>query len=363
MPVTRHSIRSLSCSALGNPPWEKPALPPRSALPPTSDVVVVGAGLTGLAAALALAAKQQEVVVREQAFGAGATARSGGIVLGETLVGPSPQFDGCEQSLREWITVSGIDCDLAWEGCLELAREASLPAAPIDWHDAGAIRFRTMVNGGVLDPAKLTSGLAAAASRAGARIVDQSSVEWIEAAPGGVRLATNRGAIVARQAVMATDAMLAPGASDPWDERGITVAIQTMPLEEGARASLGLGPDQAFYTADLPLLWGRVMQDGSLLVGREMLTCAPGASSREIPGLLSAAGVRLLARTRGLHPTVARIALKRVWGGPVARTAAGVPIVARDPDIAHLTWAGGYGGHGIAQAFRVGRLVAEQLIK
>lgn len=330
--------------------------------PPTSDVVVVGGGLTGLAAALALAAKQQEVVVLEQAFGAGATARSGGIVLGGTLAGPSPQFEGCEESLREWIMLSKIDCDLAWEGCLELARDSSLPAKPIDWRDAGTIRCRTMVNAGVLDPAKLASGLAAAASRAGARIVNRSSVESIEAAPNGVRLATNRGTILARQAVMATDAMLAPGEKDPWDERGITVAIQTLPLESGGRASLGLGANQAFYTADLPLLWGRMMPDGSMLVGRELLAPAPGASSQDIAGLLSAAGVHLLARARGLHPAVARITLKRVWGGPIARTTAGFPIVARDPDIAHVTWAGGYGGHGIAQAFRVGRLVAEQLL-
>jgi gamma-glutamylputrescine oxidase len=362
MPVTRRSIRSLSCSALGAPPWEKPALPPRAALPPTSDIVVVGGGLTGLASALALAAKQQEVVVLEQAFGAGATARSGGIVLGETLTGPSPQFDGCEQSLREWIAMSGIDCDLAWEGCLELARDSSLPSEPIDWHDGGAVRCRTMVNGGVLDPAKLAAGLAAAATRAGARIVNRSSVESIEGTPSGVRLTTNRGAILARQAVMATDAMLAPGENDPWDERGITVAIQTMPLDDGARASLGLGPNQAFYTADLPLLWGRAMRDGSLLVGREMLAPALGAPSQGVSRLLSAAGVRLLARARGLHASVARVDLKRAWGGPVARTAAGFPIVARDPEIAHVTWAGGYGGHGIAQAFHVGHLVAEQLL-
>ena len=47
-----------------------------------------------------------------------------------------------------------------------------------------------------------------------------------------------------------------------------------------------------------------------------------------------------------------------MWGGPVVRTSAGFPVVARDPDVPQVIWAGGYGGHGIAQAFRAGYLAA-----
>src|SRR5438105_1019105 len=118
MTTSRRSLRRLSCAALGNPPWEAPAPPPRSAtLPSTTEIVIIGAGLTGLSAALALAGARQEVVVLERAFGTGATSRSGGIVLGDTLVGPAPRFEACDQSLREWIESSGVECDLAWEGC------------------------------------------------------------------------------------------------------------------------------------------------------------------------------------------------------------------------------------------------------
>ena len=306
------------------------------------------------------------MTVVEQAFGTGATSRSGGIVLGETLVGPSPLFDGCEETLREWIAASGIDCGLAWEGCLELVRDASLAAQPIDWHDEGAVRFSAMVNGGVLDPARLASGLAAAACRAGARIVNDVSVESFEVASPDLRLTTNRGVVTARQVIMATDAMLtfsgalAPSViKAPWDEWGITVAMQTMPIDPDALAAIGLKPHQAFYTADLPLLWGRMMPDGSLLVGREFLPPAFDEPPNTLSAMVSAAGVKLLRRTRGLHPAVADIDLKRVWGGPVARTAAGFPVVARDPDVPQVIWAGGYGGHGIAQAFRAGHLAAE----
>jgi glycine/D-amino acid oxidase-like deaminating enzyme len=373
--VVSHAISGLSLAALGNSPWEPASPPPRASLPaPGSiiDVLVVGAGLTGLAAALALATSGREVTVVEQAFGGGATSRSGGIVLGETLVGPSPLFDGCEEALRAWIAASGVDCGLAWEGCLELARDATLAAQPIDWQDEGTVRFSTMINGGVLDPARLAAGLAAAACRAGARIVNEASVESVDVASTGLRVTTNRGAISARQMIMATDAMLAtPGSATlsgpramhalitPWDERGITVAIQTLPIDANALAALGLKPHQAFYTADLPLLWGRVMPDHSLLVGRELLAPTFDAPPNTLSALISAAGVRLLARTRGLHAAVANVDLKRVWGGPVVRTAAGFPHIARDPDIPQMIWAGGYGGHGIAQAFRAGHLAAE----
>ena len=379
MTLARHAITRLSLAALGNPPWETAAPPPRTSLPApgdiidTLDVLVVGAGLTGLAAALALATSGREVTVVEHAFGAGATSRSGGVVLGDTLAGPSPLFDGCEETLRAWIAASGIDCGLAWEGCLELRRDASLAAQPIDWHDEEPVRFSTMVNGGVLDPARLVAGLAAAAYRAGARIVNEVSVESFEVASPGLRLATSRGVVSARQVIMATDAMLAisssatlsgsRGIKAPWDERGITVAIQTMPLEADALAALGLKPSQAFYTADLPLLWGRVMPDQSLLVGRELLPPAFDEPPNKLSALVSAGGVKLLARARGLHPAVADIDLKRVWGGPIARTAAGFPIVTRDPDIAQMIWAGGYGGHGIAQAFRAGHLAAELAVR
>ena len=255
-------LKRLSAAELGNAPWATPSSPPQATLPSHSDVAIVGAGLTGLTAAFALALKGVEVAVVDYAFGSGATSRSGGVVLGDTLVGPSPSFAGCEDALREWIADRRIDCDLAWEGCLELARDERLSPQPIAWHDRGSIRLETLVNGGVLDPAKLLDGLAAIVLRSGASIVDNTAVESIEAAGEDMTLVTSRGTLAARQVVMAVDATSA-SALDPWDERGITVAIQTGPIEPALLARVGLGREQAFYTKDRPLLWGRAMKDGS----------------------------------------------------------------------------------------------------
>ena len=214
----------------------------------------------------------------------------------------------------------------------------------------------------MLDPAKLQIELARMARRAGATIVDGVSVLRLE--PSGqfpqtsqaVVVVTDRGSLRGDHVIMAVDAMSWRPSFDPWAERVITVALTTGPLTDDALATIGLGPHLSFYTRDLPLLWGRVMPDQSLLVGRETLPWASIESASGIRDRLEAAGERLTSRVRRLHPALRDVTVRRVWGGPVARDAAGVPAIARDPRIGNVLWVGGYGGHGLAQAFRMGRL-------
>jgi glycine/D-amino acid oxidase-like deaminating enzyme len=54
--------------------------------------------------------------------------------------------------------------------------------------------------------------------------------------------------------------------------------------------------------------------------------------------------------------------LKRAWAGPIARSAAGIPGLADDPRLRGVLWAGGYGGHGLAAAFRLGGRAAHRLL-
>jgi len=352
------------CTDFGVPPWTPPGPLPRRELPEQSEVVIVGAGVTGLSAAMTAAQAGRQVTVVERRFGSGATSRSGGIVLGDTLVGPVNGFDDWDLVLRDWIVQSGAKCGLAWNGCLELARDGSLPDAPIDWEENGRVRLAKRVGGGVLDPAKLQAELARMARRAGAAIVDGVSVLRLEPsgkcsggshASQGVGVVTDRGLVRGGHVIMAVDAMSRRPSFDPWAERVITVALTTGPLTDGALAAIGLGPHQSFYTRDLPLLWGRVMPDQSLLVGRETLPWAAVAAGTIRDGIATA-GERLASRVRGLHPALRDLAVRHVWGGPIARAVAGVPAIAPDPRIQSVLWVGGYGGHGLAQAFRMGRL-------
>src|SRR5262245_25783307 len=180
IPLPLETFPPLERVSVGSAPWDAlPRLAPAIA-PPACDIVIVGAGITGLSAAPHGASAGRHVVVLERAFGTGATGRCGGVVLGDTVEGPDPEVDGCEDSLRKWIQESCADCDLRWQGCLELTRDARLSSSPVDWRDHGTVRLVERVPGGVLNPAKLQAALLAAAVAAGATVVDGVTVSEVK---------------------------------------------------------------------------------------------------------------------------------------------------------------------------------------
>ena len=97
------------------------------AAPARCDVAVVGGGFTGLSAAYHLARRGARVALLEATtLGAGASGRTGGIVLEGTAAGP---LDGVEQlprrARRAWSSEADIDCDLRLPGCRELDHRAA----------------------------------------------------------------------------------------------------------------------------------------------------------------------------------------------------------------------------------------------
>ncbi|WP_428701567.1 NAD(P)/FAD-dependent oxidoreductase, partial [Stenotrophomonas indicatrix] len=109
-------------SAAFPPSWYASSLPEPPALPPLrgelhADVAILGAGYTGLTAALELALRGQRVVVLEaQRIGWGASGRNGG----QALVGYGCEVDDARrlfdwsreavQAMRARINRHGIDC-------------------------------------------------------------------------------------------------------------------------------------------------------------------------------------------------------------------------------------------------------------
>jgi glycine/D-amino acid oxidase-like deaminating enzyme len=296
-----------------------------------------------------------EVVVVDDVIGGGATGRSGGIILGDTLVGPAPEFDGCEGSLRDWVRSERADCDLHWTGCLELTRSDRGAAQPMGWNDGEELGIADDVPGGLVHPIKLLDALVDRSLRAGVQIAEGYRVAAIDRARDGALVLGEGLRIAARQVLLATDAVSRATSGDPWPYRTITVALQT---EADAAVSASIRVTQPFYTRELPLLWGRPMTDGSLLFGRELIDWPARASPDRLGALVAAAADRLVRRVRGLTPALAEVRIHRVWAGPTARTAAGVPCLVSDPSSNAVMWAGGYGGHGLAQAFRLGQAAA-----
>jgi glycine/D-amino acid oxidase-like deaminating enzyme len=352
-------LDALSLAELGRAPWAATMDVPATAPPAKCAVIVVGAGIAGLSTALTLSERNVPVVVLDRQFGGGATGRSGGIVLGDTLVGPAPEFEGCEQELGGWIAAQGVECDFAWTGCLELARDERLPARPIDWTDSGPARVASTCAGGVLDPVKLLNGLLVATERAGARVINGATVRRVGQGDAGLIVAGDQVRIGSERVVMAVDAVSWPTRYqewEPWEQRTLTVVLQSGQIDPHLPDAIGLGTRQPFYTRDLPLLWGRLLPDGTFMFGRELLPFPREPMPGTLNRLLASAGDRLIARVRGLHPSLADLAMQRLWAGPTARTAAGIPALVEDRDLPGVLWVGGCGGHGLAQSFRLGRM-------
>jgi glycine/D-amino acid oxidase-like deaminating enzyme len=160
---------------------------------------------------------------------------------------------------------------------------------------------------------------------------------------------------------------------EPFPDRTLTVALETEPIDPEAAAGAGLDGASAFYTSELPLLWGRPTTAGRYLFGRELVAFPwLGGVSDDCRHRIERAGERLLARVRRLHPALHRVLASRVWAGPTARNASGVPAIVADrsPSVeSHVNerpcvfWLGGCGGHGLAQSFRLGAIAARRMLR
>jgi glycine/D-amino acid oxidase-like deaminating enzyme len=341
---------------LGQPPWRQPDAPPSLPLPSSCEVLIVGAGVTGLSAALALASQGHDVVIVDRQFGSGAARRSGGIIVGDTLIGPAPGFEGCDLELRDWVTANAPACRLRWAGCMELDRDQRLRHEPIDWQDAGPVRLSGMVEGGTLDPAALLSALASAAVERGARLVDGETIDRCERSGSRLTAIGNGQSVHADAVLCATDAT-EDRTRNLWPLRQLTVALETAPILDDLANEIGWRERLPFYTNELPLLWGRTLDNGALLAGRELVPL----DTDRLDLAFEEASARLLARIRSLHPALASIDAHRFWAGPIARDERGVPSVQPDRHVPGVWWAGGYGGHGLAQAFRLGQIAARTI--
>ena len=133
------------------------------------------------------------------------------------------------------------------------------------------------------------------------------------------------------------------------------------PLERALRGTL---PDAlAFYTVDLPYLWGRSCDDGSVLIGSGLVLAPPG----ELYALDVAGGeprqrlADLERRVRALHPELRETAVRERWGGPVALLRARPPYLEHHPELPKVVVTGGYSGHGVAASVHFGTRAAAML--
>lgn len=376
------------------PSWYSSSIPPPTPRPRLTqdrqaDVVILGAGFTGLGAAISLAEQGLQVVVLEaQRVGWAASGRNGGQALVgfgcdqqvlERLQG-QPQarllFDHSRQGLallKQRISRFHIDChwrDGAADVAITPRQAADLQAQaqrmadrydyPLQFWD----RARTQAevdsprfiaglfdaNAGHLHPLRYALGLARAAQQLGVRIYERSAVTGITHGPT-VTLQTADGAVRAPFAVIAGNALL-EGIAPRLEKRIMPVGTYvgaTRPL--GAqRAQALIAHDIAVADVNWALDYFRLSADHRLLFGG-----MASYSALPPPGLQAA----MTRRMHTVFPQLRDVALEKVWGGMIDITRNRAPHFGRTAP--NVYFAQGFCGHGVAATGMAGDLIARAI--
>ncbi|MDE3116333.1 MAG: FAD-binding oxidoreductase [Pseudomonadota bacterium] len=356
-----------------------------------ADAVVIGAGLTGVSAALGLARQGAAVAVLESGQVMGqASGRNGGHCnsglahdyagLAKAL-GPErarafhqahvDAVDTVERLIRE----EAIDCDFHRPGRLKLAAKpehfASLARAYEALSDVDPYvelvapgRIREEVDskifyGGLLQSrgaqfhvGKFGVGLAEAAARSGARIYEQATVTGLRRhSAGGFQVKTTRGTIAAGKVLVATGATTRGPFG--WFRRRIvpvgSFIVVTESLDSALLSRL-LRHGRNYVTSKIIGNYFRPTPDNRLLFGgRARFAMSDPRSDAKSGRILQA----VLARA---FPQLAGARIDYCWGGLVDMTADRLPRAGQHDG---LYYAMGYSGHGVQMAVGTGLAMAE----
>ena len=360
------------------------------------DVVVIGAGFTGLNAARKLAREGVRVAVLEASHvGAGGSGRNGGhlnngmahgYAEAKTHLGAEraktlwQAYDRSIDMIADLIAEEGIACDFRRSGKLKLASKASHVAGLranfelvhrdvdpdtrfLDRPDLAGEIGSDQFHGGVLygksammHMGRFAAGLAEAAHHHGALIWENAPVTGRTRAGGGWQIETPRGAIHADRVIVATNGYSNSVAKAPlgyFRKRIISVGsfiVATRPLSD-AEMSATLPGNRTYVTSMNIGNYFRLSPDNRLIFGGRARF-----SSRSDPKSDARSGQVLQQALTQMFPHLAGVGIDYCWGGMVGMTKDRLP---RAGEADGLIYGMGYSGHGAQMSTLVGQVLAD----
>ena len=352
-----------------------------------ADICVIGAGFTGMSAALELAEKGFSVIVLEGTrIGFGASGRNGGQIVNgysrdlETIAGRYGQEKAVKlgemsleggQIIRERVAKYGIDCDLVDGGFFAAFTQKQIQemeANKIHWEKHGHSGLEMVSKaevgqyvksdryaGGMIDrlgghihPLNYVLGEAAAVEKLGGRIFENSRVIGVEKGTSPT-VRTAHGKVTAKYVLVCGNAYLGKLLPEIGD-RMMPVSSQVMatePLDADLIESL-LPANYCVEDANYILDYYRRTSDNRLLYGGGI-----GYGGSDPADLTSVIRPNMLKT----FPQLKDVKIDFAWSGNFALTLTRIPHMGRLSE--NIYFSHGDSGHGVTTTQLLGRILAE----